>query len=98
MHHQVTIVPGLEGESASKPAQRPAFLVASIESKDNHTGTGKCRWRDASRDSGGREHFPENLVGFRFRHRLLQPTVLRADGPPLVPHNYPEQAPRPERD
>ena len=51
MHHQVTIIPGLEGESASQPAQRPAFFVASIESKDNHVRTVGRRCRDTSRDS-----------------------------------------------
>src|SRR5258708_5843253 len=51
MHHQVTIVPGLEGESASQPAQCPAFFVASIESSDNHISTLECGWRDASRAS-----------------------------------------------
>src|SRR5216117_1968625 len=51
MHHQVTVIPGLEGESAGQPAQRPAFFVASIESKDNHVSTVKCGCQDASRDS-----------------------------------------------
>ena len=51
MHHQVTIVPGLEGESASQPPQRPAFFVARIESKDNHVSTVKCGCQDASRVS-----------------------------------------------
>src|SRR6266496_4287130 len=51
MHHQVTVIPGLEGESSSQPPQRPAFFVAGIESKDNHINTVRRGCQDASDDS-----------------------------------------------
>ncbi len=36
MNHQLTIIPGLEGEPAGQPAQGPAFLFIVIESKYDH--------------------------------------------------------------
>src|SRR6266581_7347238 len=50
MHHQITAVPGLERESAGKPAKRPALLLAVVESDDYHAPIVNPYRKDASRE------------------------------------------------
>src|SRR5713101_1651040 len=82
MHHQVAVIPSLERESPSEPAQRPALLVAIVESKYDHASTvipcleeasRKPReWEPATRASGKRDMLALVLtpihLGFSRRH------------------------------
>ena len=68
MHHQVTIVPGLEGESASQPAQCLAFLVLSVESKYDHAATIKPCRQDASRYSGTQSQLSATMMRKAVNH------------------------------